>query len=247
LLGDNGELFSPGFLYLSLAGFIGSMIFGVELRTVVFRMTNYRRNFARITTILQALSIGLAFFSTFKGLGFLGSPASISFFLSVICFAISVRIFERRKSKVLLPITSGRPNVASHNAISYYSDVCISSSILWLLFSCALGVGWLVFGIENFAVRDSFIHSIAIGFIGSAITAYGPVLLPGVLSRKAPKERLSLIPLAFLNASLIIRNAGNFYSIGLASLPIWEPLSGLLVIIAMILLMNNMHFRRNSS
>ena len=248
LLGSgSGELFSPSFIYLSLAGFTGSMIFGVELRTVAFRMTNYRKTIAKITASLQAVSVCLSFIGAFRDLGFLVSAASLTFLLSGICFSISIRIFEYpAKSRILLPLTAGRPNVASHNTISNYSNFCISSSILWLLFSLSLGVAWEIFDISGFWVRDSFIHSVAIGFIGSAIIAYGPVLLPGVLSQKAPKKHLSLFPIVFLNVGLVVRDAGNFYSTWFAlSLPIWESLSGLFVVIAMILLMTNMHFGRS--
>lgn len=244
LLADPADLFSAEFIYLSLAGFAGSMIFGVELRTVAFRMTNYRKGAAKITAVMQAVSIGLAFLSLFRGLSYLGSIASILFLLSAICFAITIRIFEgRKKSRILLPLTEGRPNVASHNVISNYSDACISSSTIWLLLSFSLGIAWKLFGIENFSIRDSFIHSLAIGFIGSAITAYAVVLLPGVISQKAPKKHLSLLPLLLLNIGVVIRDAGNFFSIEFSgSLPVWESLSGVFIILAMILLMNNVHF-----
>ena len=203
---------------------------------------------AKITAALQAISIGLSFLSTFRVLSYLGSVASVTFFLSALSFAISIRIFEgRKRARVLLPLTEGRPNVASHNTISNYSDACLISSVLWLLFSFFLGVVWQVFGIGSLAITDSFIHSLAIGFIGSAIIAYAVALLPGVISQKAPKKRLSLLPLLFLNAGLLIRNVGNFYStFSAVSLPFWESLSGVLIIIAMILLVNNVHFRRTT-
>ncbi|MCL4519053.1 MAG: cbb3-type cytochrome c oxidase subunit I [Thaumarchaeota archaeon] len=249
LLVNAADLFSAGFIYLSLAGFAGSMIFGVELRTVAFRMTNYRKATAKITAVLQAIAIGLSFLSIFRGLSYVGSVASVTFFLSAISFAVSIRLFEgRKKSRVLLPLTEGRPNVASHNTISDYTDSCIISSVLWLLFSFLLGMIWQVFGIGNFSITDSFIHSIAIGFIGSAIIAYAVVLLPGVISQKAPKKHLSLLPLLFLNAGLLIRNIGNFYSsLSAGSLPVWESLSGVLIVVAMVLLVNNVHYGRTKT
>jgi hypothetical protein len=243
-LQDGGDLFSPGFIYLTLAGFIGSMIFGVELRTVAFRMTNYREKVAKITAFLQVISIGLASLSIFKGLGLLSPLMSVCFLLSAISFAVSIRIFEpRRISRVLLPLTEGRSRAASHNTISNYSDACISSSILWLLFGLLTGIAWQVFGIQNLPIRDSLIHSLAIGFVGSAITGYAVVLLPGVINQRPPTEHLSLLPLAFLNLGLVTRNLGNFYSIlSSESLPIWESTSGLFIIVAMILLLKNIHF-----
>lgn len=240
-----GDLFSAGFLYLSLIGFTGTMIFGVEIRTVVFRMTNYKKNIAKITAVLLGLSIALSFLSALRNLGIFGSIASVTFLLSAVCFGITIRIFESKKqSRILLPVTGGQPSVASHNAISDYTDVCVLSSVLWLLFGGVLGVVWQVFGDANFWITDSFIHSLAIGFIGSVITAYGPVLLPGVLSSKGPKKHLSLVPLFLLNAGLVLRVAGNFSStLYSGALPVWESLSGLLIIGAMVMLLKNMHFR----
>ena len=241
----SGGLFSADFIYLSLAGFTGSMIFGVELRTVAFRMTSYRKNAAKVASALQGLSILLVFVSVFRGLGRVGDIGSVTFLLSGICFAIAIRIFEgKAKSRVLLPLTEGRPNVASHNVISDYTSTCIASSMVWLLFSFSIGVAWQDFGVSGFWVRDSFIHSIAIGFIGSAIIAYGVVLLPGVISQKAPRKHLSLLPLLLLNVGLVVRDAGNIYStLTVGSLPIWESVSGLFILAAMIVYFENIHIR----
>jgi len=244
LLSSNGELFTFDFLYLSLVGFVGSMIYGVELKTTVFRMTNYRKNFARAAVYLQAISIMLAFVSSFKGLSsnLLSWPLYISALLCTIFFAISIKIFEmKRSSKPLMPVTSGNSNVASHQIITFFTDVSVLSSVLWLLFSLVLAAAWILFGIQSFALRDTFIHSMAIGFIGSAVTAYGPVLLPGVLSMRAPKKHLSFLPLLFLNSGLLIRIAGDFYSSGQAFLPLWESSSGGLIIAAMILFIIETH------
>ncbi len=239
------DLFGTGFLYLSLIGFAGSMIFGVELRTVAFRMTNYRKSFAKPAALLQAVSIALAFLSSFRDFGVLGDFSGVTFLSSAVCFAISIRIFEGRKqSRVMLPLTSSRPNVATHNSISDYTDACILSSVLWLVFGLALGIFWQFHDSTNFWIRDSFIHTLAIGFIGSTITAYGPVLLPGVLMDKAPRKHLSLIPLLLLNIGLLIRIGGNFYSTLFPSgPPMWESLSGLAIIAAIVILMKNLHFR----
>jgi len=241
---SGSDLFSPGFLYVTLLGFAGSMIFGVELKTTVFRMTSYRKDFARSTVIIQGLSIALSFLSIFKGLsGYLVPLASITFLVSGICFGLSIRIFEgRRKSRTLLPVTRATPGAASHDAISSYSDACILTSVLWLILGCISGIAWLLFDYTNSAVRDSFIHTLAIGFIGSTLVAYGPVLLPGVLSGKAPKKDLHLYPLLLLSTGLVVRDAGNLYSLWSNALPVWESVSGLLVVVAMILLMKNMHF-----
>jgi len=247
----SSDLFSPGFLYLSLLGFVGSMIYGVQLRTVAFRMTNYRKDFARILPAFQGLSIGFAFAASFLNLNLLGVFASFFFLAASTLFVISIRVFERTRTR--LPIGSaigGESGISIRNKIFTYSNICTRSSSLWLLFSCLLGVLWMLLGVGStnfsFLIRDSFIHSLAIGFIGSTIISYAPVLLPGVLSRKAPSENLSFWPIILLNASIILRDAGNLYSSAMnSSLPIWEALSGILIIAAMVLFMKSLHVLKN--
>jgi len=66
-LSEAGDLFSLGFLYLSLLGFVGSMIFGVELKTTVFRVTNYSKDLAKSTVMIQGFAILVSFFGAFGG------------------------------------------------------------------------------------------------------------------------------------------------------------------------------------
>jgi hypothetical protein len=245
----SGDLFSPGFLYLSLLGFVGSMIYGVQLKTVAFRMTNYRKHFAGISAALQGVSVVFAFVACFRELNLLVGLVSVFFLAAAALFVISIRVLERTRKR--LPLGSsvgGGSGVSIRDKIFAYSNICALSSCLWLLFGCLLGLIWLLVPADfSFLTRDSFIHSIAIGFIGSAIIYYAPVLLPGVLSRKAPNQNLSLWPIVLLNSSISLRVAGNIYSSTTnSSLPIWEALSGFLIIAAMILFMKNLHVSQNT-
>jgi len=245
------ETFSPALIYLSLFGFVGSMIYGVEHRTIAFRMTKYRKKPALAGFALQSAAVAAIFLGGvvagysgfFEGLGsvlFLGAAGLVIF---------SLKIFERRT--VTLPIGSkvGNPLIVSPRTIASYSNACMISGSSWLLLACVLGALWVIQGEGSFAIRDSFIHSAAIGFIGSTIVAFGPVLLPGVLSKKAPNRNLSLWPLILLNASLILRVAGNFFPVsygGTPSLPAWESASGILILASMALLMRSLHLGRGA-
>lgn len=238
------EPFSPEFLYLSLIGFTGSMIYGVELRTITFRMVRYKKEVATVAYILQACSVAAIFLAGFVEQGIFEAIASVLFLGAAISFVISIRIFERRRTVLSLGSVVTSPSAASHNTISRYTTICTLSSSLWILFALLLGVVWFVFHDYSFAVRDTFIHAAAIGFIGSAIITFGPVLLPGVLSKKAPSKDLTLWPLILVNAALILRVLGNFYSLVTASeLPVWESISGVLILVAMIWFMKGLHFK----
>ncbi|MDG6994313.1 MAG: hypothetical protein JRN52_00200 [Nitrososphaerota archaeon] len=231
------DIFSVYFLYLSLLGFVGSMIFGVVLRTIAFRLTTYRKRLSTVTLALQAGGVAIIFVSIFLSIDALIEVAGILFLAAAISMIFTARIFER--SKKLLPL-GAKP--AAPNRIQSYSDACEISAMSWLVLGCILGVGFVAS--KNFFARDLFIHVLAIGFIGSTIIAYSPVLLPGVLTSRGPSEKLTLWPLALLDIGLAFRVAGDTYaSVNQSGLPVWEPISGVLILAALMVFGYSLHAR----
>lgn len=232
------DTFSIYFLYLSLLGFVGSMIFGVMLRTIAFRLTTYRKRLSRATFILQASGITLVFVSIFLKINTLTEIACTLFLASTVSMIFTARIFE--KSKKLLPL-GAKPAVP--NRIQSYSDACEISAVSWLVLGCLLGIAFVAS--RNLLTRDLFIHVLAIGFIGSTIIGYSPVLLPGILTSKGPSEKLTLWPLVLLDIGLAFRVAGDTYaSVNQSGLPVWESLSGVLIVAALIVFAYSLHARR---
>ncbi len=91
---------------------------------------------------------------------------------------------------------------------------------------------------------DPFIHSIAVGFVGTMLLAHGPVILPSVTGRRLNAAKLSLLPLGVLTVGNLVRIVGDLimldynatlleYSIGLA---------GWLILIAVILFLRQILF-----
>ncbi len=225
----NQDAFSTGMIFLALAGFAGSMIYTVEIRSVSFRQCNYRKNFARLSGYLQASAIGASFLAILLSIRALTLAGALLYLASALSVILSLRIFELAHPLMYRPAMT-----KSHFMIVRYNEACILSGSIWLLFGCVLGVSVSVTGVDAFFIRDSFIHSIAIGFIGSVITCFAPILLPGLLGRKAPITGLSFWPIALLNAGILLRVAGNFDSLIVDKLPIWESASGPLIIAAII-------------
>ncbi len=225
----NQDAFSTGMIFLSLAGFAGSMIYTVEIRSVSFRQCNYRKNFARLSGYLQASAIGASFLAILLSIRALTLAGALLYLASALSVISSLRIFELAHPLMYRPAMT-----KSHFMIVRYNEVCILSASIWLLFGCVLGVSMPLAGVDAYFIRDSFIHSIAIGFIGSVITCFAPILLPGLLGRKAPITGLSFWPIALLNAGILLRVAGNFDSLIVGKLPVWESASGPLVIAAII-------------
>ena len=225
----NQDAFSPALISLSLTGFAGSMIYTVEIRSVSFRQCNYRKSLAKIAGYLEASAISATFLGIVLSAPALDFAGSLLFLFAALSVIFSIRILELAHPLMYRPAMT-----KSHFAIVRYNEVCILSGSFWLIFGCILGT-LMSLPVEGaFFVRDSFIHSIAIGFIGSSVTCFAPILLPGLLGRKAPITGLSFWSVTLLNAGIIVRVAGNFETLFGQNLPVWESISGPLVLAAMV-------------
>jgi hypothetical protein len=227
--GVGGDVFSPQMVLLALLGFAGSEIYAVQVRSVSFRQCDYRGVMVRLATILQGTAIAAVFVDALAPSQVLSVTASSLFLAAAVSVLLSTKVLELAHPLMLRPAMT-----KMHYTIMRYNEVCILSAAVWLLIGCGLAVLWSGFGVESFFVRDSAIHSIAIGFVGSDITCFAPMLLPGLLGRKGPVTGLSFGPIAVLDLGLFVRIAGNFQSVGSVGLPSWESLSGPLVIVAMV-------------
>ena len=228
---QNGS-FPEALILLALLGFAGSMIYLVEIRSVSFRQCNYRKNFARFSWMLQAAAIGSTCLSLLLPIPELSLVGALLFLAAALDVILTIRIFE-----FVHPIMYKPAMTRMHFAIVRYNELCLASGSAWLLLGTTLAMISLTLGntsTYSFFLRDSFIHSLAIGFIGSTITCFAPMLLPSLLGKKAPVTGLSFWPILFLNAGMIIRVAGNILTTNSSAPPIWESLSGPLIIAAMV-------------
>jgi hypothetical protein len=223
--------FSPQMIFLALLGFAGSMIYSVEIRSVSFRQSDYRKRLARLTSAFQASAIGVIFLSVFLPLSFLSIAGATLFLCGSLSLILSIKIFEFSRPLMYRPAMT-----KIHFSILRYNEVGILSGSVWLLFGIILGIDLIASNSTIFFVRDSFIHSIAIGFIGSTIIVFAPMLLPGLLGKRAPISGLSYGPIVLLNAGILLRVVGDSLTFVRSSsiLPIWESVSGPLILGAMV-------------
>ena len=179
-------LFSQeGYLELVLLGYVGSMIYGVLIRTVHFRMARLRsRALAYAALPLHLLGLGLSFYrgALFQGLG------TLSFALAVLCLARSTGFGEVDLSSPLVVRMNERDRVR----YGYYVRVT-RLALAWLLASLAFRALYYV-SPSSLAFRDAYVHGLAVGFIAHVIMAYAPILLPGLLNRRMLYRGLTLIP-----------------------------------------------------
>jgi hypothetical protein len=237
--------FSPQMIFLSLLGFAGSMIYTVEIRSVSFRQSDYRKRLAWLTSILQACAVAVIFISILLPsflLPLLSIAGSTLFLASSLSMIFTIKIFEFSRSVMYKPAMT-----KMHFSILRYNEIGILSGTIWLLFGIILGITLIAINNNTiFFVRDSFIHSIAIGFIGSTIIVFAPMLLPSLLGKRAPVSGLSFGPIVVLNAGISLRVVGDYLTLvshnnNSTLLPIWESVSGPLILGSMVWLLIVLH------
>ncbi len=224
-----GGTFSPQMVYLALVGFAGSMIYAVEIRSVSFRQCNYRKWAANLCWALQGLGIGAIFVGVVAANALASLAGAILLLGATLSELASIKILELAHPLMYRPAMT-----KMHFRIMRYNEVCILLASGWLLVGSVLGIAWIGTGSGVFLVKDSFIHSVAIGFVGSTITCFAPMLLPGLLGHKGPVTGLSFGPIAVLNVGVLIRVVGDFQTLTTSSPPVWESLSGPFILAAMV-------------
>ncbi|MDG7004387.1 MAG: hypothetical protein JRN41_03070 [Nitrososphaerota archaeon] len=223
-----GGVFSPQMIYLALVGFAGSMIYAVEIRSVSFRQCNYRKQVANLCWVLQGLGIASIYAGVMMGSALVSTLGAVLLVGAALSEMVSIKILELAHPLMYRPAMT-----KMHFRIMRYNEVCILLASGWLIFGSAMGLVWLGTGTTSFLVKDSFIHAVAIGFVGSTTTCFAPMLLPGLLGHKGPVTGLSFGPIITLNVGILVRVAGDFQTLTQSSLPLWESASGPLVLLAM--------------
>ncbi|MGI0077992.1 MAG: hypothetical protein ACRECH_00005, partial [Nitrososphaerales archaeon] len=237
LLNSSWESFP--FLEIALISFPAMMIFGIEAKTLQFRSVRMKKKlvtlsffsgaFATVLALLSALPMG-----SFADALFL-VIASVLFFLTGVAFILGVSAFKNGVLKDNLK----RMNQRDQTRYLYFSRAFRISSV-WLVFALLLAVVYSVYSFDAqvpalFWIRDAFIHSMAIGFIASAIAAYSPILLPAVISGRAPYLGLTNLPLYLVTAGNIWRVGSDIVvSLNLPTSSLFTGYSGVLVIVGML-------------
>ncbi|HWV84212.1 MAG TPA: hypothetical protein VNZ62_02100 [Capillimicrobium sp.] len=89
-----------------------------------------------------------------------------------------------------------------------YMAAAMLAGTAWL---AVAGVAWLVEGDLAGAglAYDAMVHALFLGFVFSMVFAHAPVIVPAVLGVALPFTRAMYVPLALLQAGLVVRVAGD--------------------------------------
>jgi len=84
-----------------------------------------------------------------------------------------------------------------------YVAVCLLAGYVWL---AVAGAGWILGGARTEgAVYDATTHAVFLGFVMTMIMAHAPVILPAVLRVRLPYHPALYLPVALLQAALVVR------------------------------------------
>lgn len=174
----------PSALVPGMAGFMILTIAGerIELaRMVVLSPASQRVCFA----VCAALAVGVLAAMLWPQAGYpLFGAALVAVVLWLTVFDVASRLVRTR----------GLPR---------YIAGCLLAGYFWL---AVAGVIWLFVGpTTNGPWYDASVHAVFLGFTLAMIMAHAPVILPAVLRRPLPYRPIFYLPVALLNASLVVR------------------------------------------
>ncbi len=208
IIGETGYG-SPAYLSLALLGFPTLMIFGVMTRTVHFRIATLRKTLVKAAFPLILISLVINLTISFYWDSRIFIVSSVLYLVGGLFFVFGV--------DGLRVVRSGGQysRMRERDRVRYdYFSICFAGAMAWLVGGLVLGLLYsftLYLGSPVFGLRDGFIHSITVGFMATTIMAYGPIMLPPLLSSHTPYKGLTLIPVMLVWAGNLWRVAGFLF------------------------------------
>lgn len=219
------------------------MIYGIEYKTLPSFLGFIRPKklcgIASFCLSLASLALGIATVIYIDS-GLLEILFNVVLLSSALFFGTTVYAFGGYDNTELLRLIQGEKKARYKFTVRY-----VKLSFLFLYFGIAMAVLFGIFS-ENFAFYDMAIHMIAIGFIGTTIALYLPLMLPPVIGKIIRFTNFNSIPIILIVIALVIRAIGDFtftqsslpqkfqLLVHLVGLNGWFVLAAILIFIAMI-------------
>ena len=185
------------------------MIYGIEYKTLPSFLGFIRPRrilgFASFGLVLVSIILGLISIILYEENNLFPVIFNIVFLSSALTFGGAVYItggFDN--SGEIRRLIQGEKK-ARYN----FTTIHIKLSFLFLYIGITMALLFNLFN-ETFAFYDLAIHIIAVGFIGTTITLYLPLMLPPVIGRTIDFTNFNKIPLILIILSLSIRAIGEF-------------------------------------
>jgi hypothetical protein len=185
------------------------MIYGIEYKTLPSFLGFIRPRrilgFASFGLVLVSIILGLISIILYEENNLFPIIFNIVFLSSALTFGGAVYITGGfYNSDEIRRLIQGEKK-ARYN----FTTIHIKLSFLFLYIGITMALLFNLFN-ETFAFYDLAIHIIAVGFIGTTITLYLPLMLPPVIGRTIDFTNFNKIPLILIILSLSIRAIGEF-------------------------------------
>lgn len=181
------------------------MILGIQYKTMpsFLGFIRPRRRLSLISFGLASASAVLGLSSALYGAPLLAIVFNATLLFSIITFARSVYTFGGFDNSEILRLIHGEKKTRYIYTIGHQR--------LAFLFLFAGTAAALAFNISNsYILYDLAIHYTTIGFIGTTIALYLPLMLPPITGRMVHFTRFSKLPILLVIAALVVRTIGDF-------------------------------------
>jgi hypothetical protein len=150
--------------------------------------------------IFALISVLADFFIAIFGLVKFDYIAGILFLIEVGCFALAQLVLAVKSigSEEKIKLRS-----AFSMKIISFSRLSAAISYFWITAGIIFGIIYSI-NANLYYFKIASIHSIGLGFIGSTIMGYAPLLLPGIISERAPRLRINPISLYLFNIGTVL-------------------------------------------
>lgn len=216
------------------------MIFWVEYKTLpsFLGFIRPRKRFAQISFVLATGAMALGLFSTQSDLPLISVMFNLLLLSSAGIFATSLFLYGGFDSSEIRRFLSGEKK-ARYTYTLAYSRLAFVLLFAGISFAATY---YMVSDEWSFLFYDLAIHYTAIGFVGTTVALYLPLMLPPIIGKQVRFARFSHAPVLMLLSSLLLRIAGDFF-VGSDSAPTVYVLmsSGWLVVSALLVFVITLH------
>jgi hypothetical protein len=194
------HIFTLPMIYILLVGFVGSVILGVMIKTSPSSPSRLRHSLIRISMLFALVSILADFFIAIFGSVKFNYIAGVLFLIEVGCFALAQLVLALKSvgSEEKIKLRS-----AFSMKIISFSRLSAAISFFWITVGIIFGLAYSL-DLNLYYFKIASIHSIGLGFIGSTIMGYAPLLLPGIISARTPRLRINPTSLYIFNIGTIL-------------------------------------------
>lgn len=196
----DAHIFTLPMVFILLVGFVGSVILGVMIKTSPLSSSKLRQSLLRVSMIFALIAVLADFIIAVFNLHDYNYVAGILFLIEMGCFALAQLVLAIRSKGSVGKVTLSS---AFSMKIIGFSRLSAAISYFWIVAGVLFGIAYGIDG-NLYYFKIASIHSIGLGFIGSTIMGYAPLLLPGIISEKAPRVRIKPISLYVFNIGTLL-------------------------------------------